>query len=113
MPRARVKHFVTSQRLNRAFVWKRFHQSGRTKVRLGELATCKMILGMPRWALRQYLENLVLSQILFPLKNERWLRALKRAAVCRGILEEAHVQRISLQRERSRSLRCDETVVCR
>jgi hypothetical protein len=40
---------------------------------------------MPRWAIRRYLENLALTELLSRKNGERWLRSLKSAAVCRGL----------------------------
>ncbi len=92
---AKVQHFIPRERLTEQFIWNFHCGMGRAEARLGQLATFKEILGMPRWAIRQYLGNLVLSKLLSHSKGERWVRSLKRAAYCRGVLKESRAQCVS------------------
>ena len=92
---ARVRHFIPKARLTELFIWNFHCGRGREGVRTGNIAARYWICGMPGWAIRGYLGNLVISKLLSPTKNERWLRALMRAAGCRGVLKELREQRIS------------------
>jgi glycosyltransferase involved in cell wall biosynthesis len=92
---AKVQHFIPRERLTERFIWNYYCGSGRTEVRLSELPPSKAILGMPRWVVRKYVENLAVSKLLSRKKDDRWLRSLRSAAVCRGILKEYRDQRTS------------------
>lgn len=92
---ARVQHFIPNARLTERFIWDYHCGQGRTEVRLGLPAPAKEVFGMPRWVLRQYLENLAMSKLFSLKKDDRWLRSLIRAAHCRGILKESREQRVS------------------
>jgi glucosyl-dolichyl phosphate glucuronosyltransferase len=92
---AMVQHFIPKERLTERFVWNFYFGYGRTEVRAGLVPQTKEIFGLPRWAVRRYLESAVVSKILSPMKNERWLRAFKDAATCRGVFREYREQRAS------------------
>jgi glucosyl-dolichyl phosphate glucuronosyltransferase len=92
---ARVQHFIPKSRLTERYIWDYHRGQGRTEVRLGQSAPAKEVFGMPRWVLRQYLENLALSKLWSLKKDDRWLRSLIRAAHCRGILKESWEQHVS------------------
>ncbi len=94
---ARVRHFIPKERLTERYIWNFYCGRGRQWPRIGKLASRYCICGMPVWAIREYLENLFVSRLLSPTKNERWLRALTHAASCRGVLKELWLQRISSQ----------------
>jgi len=85
---ARVQHFIPKARLTERYVWDFHCGAGRTQVRRGDLAPGKELFGVPRWVVRQYVENLVVSTLLSPTKNARWLGALTKAAICHGIIHE-------------------------
>lgn len=94
---ARVRHFIPKARLTEHFMWKFHCGRGRQGVKAGEVGSRLWIFGMPAWAIRGYLGNLVVSKLLSPTKNERWLRALIQSARCQGALKELREQRISAQ----------------
>ena len=94
---ARVRHFIPKARLTEAFMWKFHCGRGREGVRAGDVGSRLWIFGMPAWAIRGYLGNIVVSKLLSPTKSERWLRALIRAARCQGVLKEFRDQRSSAQ----------------
>jgi glycosyltransferase involved in cell wall biosynthesis len=85
---ARVQHFIPSERLTAAFVWKWYLGAGHTAVRQQLVPTSTaQIFGAPRWAVRQYLQARVKSLVLAPLRGPRWFEAFLRAARLRGIVE--------------------------
>ena len=104
---ARVRHFIPSVRLTERYLWEYHCGIGRTQVRRGDVAATKKILRVPRWLLRQYVENLAVSTLLSPTKNVRWLRALTRAAVSRGMIGEFRDQGIAGQDDERYSSRRD------
>jgi hypothetical protein len=94
---ARVRHFIPKARLTERFMSNWHSGRGREGVRAGAVGSNLWVFGMPAWAIRGYVGNLVVSKLLSPTKNERWLRALMRAAACRGTLQELREQRIPAQ----------------
>jgi glucosyl-dolichyl phosphate glucuronosyltransferase len=94
---ASVRHFIPKARLTEPFIWKFHCGRGKQGPRVGDVRARLWIFGVPAWAVRGYLGNLVVSKLLSPTKSERWLRALTRAARCRGVLKELRQQRISAQ----------------
>ena len=92
---ARVRHFIPKARLTERYVWDFHLGAGRSQVRSGDVGAAQKIFGVPRWVVRQYAENLIVSTLLSPLKNAQWLRSLKRTAICRGISSEFREQGIS------------------
>jgi hypothetical protein len=92
---ARVQHFIPKERLTERFVWNFYFGHGRTEVRRGEVPRAEEIFGMPRWAVRRYVESLVVSTLLSPTKNRYWIRAFKDVATCRGVFKEYREQRTS------------------
>ncbi len=109
---ARVRHFIPRARLTERYIWDFHRGGGQMQVRLGDVAPTKQILGVPRWLVRKYVENLVVSTLLSPTKNVRWLRALTMAAVCRGMIGEFRDQGIAGRDEKWRASRRDEAAVC-
>jgi hypothetical protein len=90
---AQVQHFIPKSRLTEKYIW-RFHWCyGRTWIRRCELVPGNEILGIPRWLVREYLQNVALCMFWSTMKNERWIEALKRAAIDQGIISEIREQR--------------------
>ena len=44
--------------------------------------------GCPRWLVRQYVQSYVLSCLLSPFKNAKWMEHYLHAAICRGMMHE-------------------------
>lgn len=110
---AGVQHFISQARLTEGYVW-RFHScNGRTRVRLGEVAVGKKILGVPRWVLRQYLENLAICKLWSPWKNDRWIKSLTRAADCYGMISEIREQRRATRTDARQHLQYDGASPCK
>jgi glycosyltransferase involved in cell wall biosynthesis len=86
---ARVRHFIPAERLTTRFIWDFYRGFGRTEVLRGHIPPAPCLFGRPRWVMRQYVEHLVWSFALWPVKNGRWIRNFTRAATCRGIMDEA------------------------
>lgn len=85
---ARVRHFIPPERLTRRFIWRNFVNVGRSSVRRDGIGEVKTVLGVPRWALRQYWAGLLKSWCLAPFKGSQWMTAFRAAAIARGMIEE-------------------------
>lgn len=85
---ARVRHYIPAERLTARYLWNYYEGQGRSQVRRGDVASCVELFGLPRWAMRRYVEQRALSLVLSPLKNAAWLRAYRSAAALRGVLNE-------------------------
>ena len=85
---ARVTQFIPKERLTRNYIWERFCSQGRARVRIRGRSQYRLLWGVPRYAIRKYIENRLKSWVLSPLKSDRWLNAFATAAKVRGILEE-------------------------
>lgn len=86
---AKVRHYIPATRLTRTYVWHWHYGSGQTLVRFNGTQGHKSVWGVPRWAVRQYLESSLKAWALFPFKGERWLRAFTNAARALGVIQEA------------------------
>ena len=107
VPRARVKHFITKQRLKRGFVWKRFYQHGRTATYLtrtifystdgisyleGAPQLGKKWGGVPRWLYRKAVELWMLAHWKRLRSEKDWLAIYTHAAFLAGSITEARRQ---------------------
>jgi glycosyltransferase involved in cell wall biosynthesis len=86
---ARVKHFVPADRLTRRYVWNWYCAHGRTLVLRDPMKNDRRIFGMPRWALRRYVERRTASLMLLPFRNEAWVKAYTEAARMLGVMQQA------------------------
>ncbi len=96
---ARVRHYIPAERLTTRYLWDYFRGGGRSDVRAGGFQDGARLWGAPRWIVRQYWKSRLQSWCLSPLKGPGWLRAFKRAAYCKGVMEEAranHNSQISM-----------------
>jgi hypothetical protein len=92
LPGARLGHFVAAQRLTEDYVWRWFLGSGHTFVRREGLDTGPSYRGVPRWAIRGYVEARVLALLLRPFRNALWLRSFTQAARLLGVIRESHAR---------------------
>jgi glycosyltransferase involved in cell wall biosynthesis len=90
---ARVRHFIPGARLTRRYIWDFHCGAGRAQVRCGDIPPGNRLFGAPRWAVRRYVQNLVISGLLSGAKSERWLESLITAAICEGIIREFRASR--------------------
>jgi hypothetical protein len=91
--RAKLRHFADKKRCSLEYLWRFYHGIGLTQAKSGNGASADAkFLGVPRWAVRQYITNTILKFIWAPLRNDRWLKAYKGAASARGIIDGAVVQ---------------------
>ena len=89
---ARLQHYIPPERLTYQYIWD-FHAGlGKTEVRLAGIERTPLMFGVPRWALFQYLLSSAKAFVLSPVKNEPWLRSVKRAAWLSGLMAESRVQ---------------------
>jgi glucosyl-dolichyl phosphate glucuronosyltransferase len=84
-----VCHFIPSDRLTSRFVRDWFRGYGRAEVILGEWCDLPVIWGLPRYALRRYFRDVLLSSVLWPFRNSMWMKSFIGAASSRGVLEQS------------------------
>ncbi len=86
---ARVWHFIPSERMTTAYVWKFFHGLGRTDQRLVRHdRTGPQLFGVPRWMVRRYIAARVRSLLLAPWRGAGWAESYISAAAARGVIDE-------------------------
>jgi hypothetical protein len=77
-------------------VWNFFHGYGQTQRRLEKPAVVEpILLGEPRWALKQYWLNALGWRLWAPLKGRRWMARFQKAAFLRGLIDEARAHPVS------------------
>ena len=90
---ARVRHYVPRERLTARYIWETYRGAGRTAVLMDGVGGAKRLWGLPRWALRRYCAASVRRWCLSPFRGRGWVRALKDAALSKGVLEQASAER--------------------
>jgi glycosyltransferase involved in cell wall biosynthesis len=95
---ARVAHYVPAERMTVRYLWHYYVGKGRTETRQQAPDRWRTFLGLPRWAIRQYLEALGRVACLSVFRDKRWLRAMRAAATAHGIISESW----RLRRQRSK-----------
>jgi glycosyltransferase involved in cell wall biosynthesis len=86
---ARVKHYIGAERLTRKYVWNWYRNHGRTlALRNGDHGG-PACFGVPRWALRRYLEQRTASFLLLPFRNEAWVKAYTESARMLGLMQQS------------------------
>ncbi|MGE0405719.1 MAG: glycosyltransferase [Candidatus Korobacteraceae bacterium] len=86
---ARVRHFVPADRLTSRYVWNWYRSHGRTLVLRGTGEQDQKLFGMPRWALRRFVEARLASILLLPFRNEAWVKAYTESARMMGVMQQA------------------------
>lgn len=84
---ARVEHYIPPERLTVRYLWGYYQGQGRSEARRG-MEPAVLWGGVPRWAVRRYLQQRALSACLRPLRNRAWLEAFRSAAATRGLIAE-------------------------
>ena len=72
IPNASVQHWIPKNRMQIQYIADYFQGVGRTQVILNETAPCKMIAGIPRWKVSQFIKSWTRfhsQRILFGAKN--------------------------------------------
>jgi glycosyltransferase involved in cell wall biosynthesis len=85
---ARVQHYILPERLNVQYVWEHSQAAGRAEMRLSEVKEWRLLLGVPRWILRQYWQARLKCLSLALSRGTAWLRAYKTTAFYKGMLDE-------------------------
>jgi len=89
IPCARVKHFVTKQRLTRHYLWAFYYGCGRSSVRLEGIPQIgRRWGGVPRWLIRQAVESWLLAQWKRLWSRTGWVSTYLNAAVAWGMIAE-------------------------
>jgi glycosyltransferase involved in cell wall biosynthesis len=86
---ARVQHMIGQERLSTSYLWHWYGGLGAYTAEQHGVAPVALVMGAPRWALRQYAALCVKYACLSALKNPAWLRTLRQAALMRGYIQEA------------------------
>jgi len=98
VPTASLRHYIPAERLTYSYIWRWQFDEGRTVQRLQDLEDTKLFLGVPllfgapRWLVKQYLVYLAKVLLFYPFKNKQWIKAVKAAALTKGIIVEARLQ---------------------
>lgn len=93
VPQARVQHFVPRSRVTRSYVKRWFRDAGRTAIRQAPLAEGPSLVGVPRWVLREYLQELAKACFWRPTGNARWFRSYRKALMLSGAILETRSSR--------------------
>jgi glycosyltransferase involved in cell wall biosynthesis len=105
VPGARVRHFVTKQRLTRRYLWDYNHGFGRSCVRQEMLEqipqTAKTWAGVPQWVIRQAVESWVAVQWRRFRGRDDWVPEYVRLAYSIGAIHEVIYQKTAGWRARA------------
>jgi glycosyltransferase involved in cell wall biosynthesis len=85
---ARVRHFVPCERLTTRYIWNFFASMGAADVRRRGGPAGKRWFNLPRWVIRQHIENRFKSWLFAPRKGARWADAFRESASTYGTLRE-------------------------
>jgi hypothetical protein len=85
---ARVRHYIPTSRLSLASLAAWFRGNGRATARLSSGDKLPLFLGLPRSAVRRYVELQVKALACWPVSRSRWLRFYLQAQRLRGFLAE-------------------------
>jgi glycosyltransferase involved in cell wall biosynthesis len=86
---ARVQHVISNERLNSEYLWHWYAGLGAYTIERHGNAPVPLLMGAPRWAVRQYAGLYLKYACLLPFKNAQWLRTLREAALMRGYIQAA------------------------
>ena len=87
-----VDHYIPPERLTAEYIWG-YHNGGGRAIRIMDGAIqVPTLMGMPRYAIRAYLQSAIVEMILRPFKSSRWVRSLIRSAYYKGYLSQCSTQ---------------------
>jgi glycosyltransferase involved in cell wall biosynthesis len=86
---ARVQHVIAEERLSAAYLWYWYSGLGSYTVAREGLAEVPLLMGAPRWAVREYAGLWLKCVCLAPFRNAAWLRSLRQAALMKGYIHAA------------------------
>jgi glycosyltransferase involved in cell wall biosynthesis len=84
-----VNHFVPQGAMTGEFIRLFFRGEGRKRRILDGSISVPQILGVPRYALRQYVESRMRELLCRPWRGRRWARNFIRSAEIRGYIDES------------------------
>src|SRR5262249_52175857 len=88
VPTARVRHYVSPERLTPQYLWRYFLGHGRTAVRANGVPPGRRLFGAPRWLYTRYAAALCRYALARLRGTPRWVELLTRAAHLRGMIAE-------------------------
>ena len=80
---------IAKERFSSAYLWHWYAGLGAYTIAREGLESVPLLMGAPRWALREYAGLYLKCACLAPLKNAAWLRTLRQAGLMRGYILEA------------------------
>ncbi len=85
-----VRHFLPARAVTAAAVARKYHGDGRAEVRMhaDEFRRLPAVLGVPRWAVRQYLTARVTHALLSRWNARRWLVSFQTRHRMAGLIAE-------------------------
>ena len=88
VPDARVRHFIPKSRQSTRYLRRYFHGYGISVARIGTVPRSALLLGRPRWAWRQAVEQEVRYYVARAAgrSSREWVAHLREAATARGML---------------------------
>lgn len=94
---AAVRHFIPNRALTLNAIARKFYGDGAVEVRLypEEIRALPTLLGVPRWALKQYVLASLSRRFYAPFSPARWLAAFASQARMRGLIAESRIARRS------------------
>jgi glucosyl-dolichyl phosphate glucuronosyltransferase len=97
---ARVRHWVPTERMTFRYIWDWYMGEGSISVCRRGLPDGVYWLGMPRWAIRDWLQNALLCAAGCALQDERMrIAAWRRWAGAKGVLAECRRQNKRMERQ--------------
>ena len=90
---ARIQHVIGNERLNPRYLWHWYTGLGAyTHERNRHATAVPLVMGAPRWAVRQYVGLRLKTSCLSFRKDARWLRSLRDAALMLGYIQASRRQ---------------------
>jgi glycosyltransferase involved in cell wall biosynthesis len=93
VPGARVRHFVSGERLTRSYLWAYFHGLGRTAIRTEGIPAGRRVGGVPRWLYGRCVRLWLRSCLQRFLRRPTWVASYLRAAHAGGMIAECQAPR--------------------
>jgi glycosyltransferase involved in cell wall biosynthesis len=96
---ARVRHYIPPERLAKGYIRRWFHGCGVTHARIEGVYSGARLLGMPRWAIRAYVQSIPGSLLFAASGGKYGFRSFKKTMEYGGFLVES--RRLSHQPART------------
>jgi len=98
VPGASLRHFNPASRMTTRYISKWFHDAGRGYARMHPIGDVPHVAGLPRWVIREYVQQRIKACVWRPTRNARWFDSYKQALMLRGMLDELRAMRTAYDR---------------